>query len=138
MSKLREFGSSILHLRRTTRFQTGVRGVFYLPDGSSVHTLEDDPIEAGTYFLSPDDTGRFRNWVVEDILESRSVGNSRDNVEIHIGNTLHDTVGCILPGRGTSVIGVSDSRGALDRMRRVLEREAENPKTWILVISEAS
>ena len=70
----REFGPSILQLVRTQKFLTGARGVFYLPDGSSVHTLEDKPIEAGTYFLRPDDTGRFRNWVIEKFQDSRGAG----------------------------------------------------------------
>lgn len=136
MAILREFGSSIVHLVRTMRFETGVRGVFYLPNGSSVHTLEDCPIEAGTYFLRPDNNGRFTNWVVEAVLGSRSAGNKRYDVEVHAGNTLEDTDACVVPGLETSKTGVVHSRLAIRKMRTALERDIPNPKTWILVISE--
>lgn len=136
MALLREFGSSIVHLVRTERFKTGVRGVLYLPDGLAVHTLEDTPIQAGTYFLRPDNTGRFKNWVVEEVLESRAVGNNRWDVELHAGNTLEDTDACILPGLETSTVGVVRSRRAIEVMRLSLERDVPEPKTWVLVISE--
>lgn len=137
MATLREFGSIIVPLIRTQRFETGVRGVLYLPWGDSVHTLEDDPIEAGTYFLRPDDTGRFKNWVIETILESRFAGNARWDVEMHAGNTLKDSAACILPGLETSTVGVRHSRLAIDKMRSALERDTPQPKTWVMEISES-
>lgn len=130
-------GSSMLHLVRTRPFQTGARGVLYLPDGSSVHTLEDLPIPAGTYFMRPDDTGRHRNWVIESIFGSQSASEVRVDVEFHAGNGLVDSDACVLPGMETSLTGVLDSTRALNHMRFALDRDVPNPKTWILVISEA-
>lgn len=143
MATLRELGSSILYLVRTRRFQTGARGVLYLPDGSSVHTLEDKPIEAGAYFLRPDNTGRFKHWVIESVLEGRVAGGDwskphgkRYDVEVHAGNRIEESDACILPGLETSNVGVVHSRRAITQMRTALERDVANPKTWILVISE--
>ena len=130
-------GETIVRLVRTERFRSGVRGVLYLPDGSSLHTLEDASIAPGSYFLNPDETGRFRHWVIEDALGNRSAGHDRINVEIHAGNILADTAGCILLGCATKPTGIGDSRIAIDIARAILERDYENPPIWILNISEA-
>ena len=131
-----EMGAEILKLVRTMKFGTGARGVFYLPDGSSVHTLENDPIPAGTYFMRPDITGKHKHWVIESELESRTAA-GRTNVEIHAGNRLRDSEACILPGVRTVALGVSLSVAALNKMREDLRRNTENSPTWILEITEA-
>ena len=130
-------GERIVRLVRTARFRSGVRGVLCLPDGSSLHTLEDAQIPPGSYFLNPDETGRIRNWVIEDVLGTRSAGHDRMNVEIHVGNVLADTAGCILLGCATSAIGIEGSRDAIKIARTVLERNDEIPPIWVLNISEA-
>jgi hypothetical protein len=136
-------GSKIITVVRTLPILTGVRSVWYLPDGSSVHAIEDDPIEPGTYFLTPDDTGRFKNWVIEKIAGSRmavpmrgSLVPARKHVEVHVGNTLDDTVGCTCPGMFSTAEGVGASRTAIKQMRKVLERDAEDPPIWVLEILE--
>ena len=130
-------GETIVRLVRTERFQSGVRGVLYLPNGASLHTLEDNPIPPGSYFLNPDETGKFRNWVIERTLGSRVASDRRRHVEIHRGNTLEDTEGCILLGCDTSEIGILKSRDALHIARRHLDRDIEDVRIWILNISEA-
>lgn len=133
----RRLGETIVRLVRTERFRSGVRGVLYLPDGSSLHTLEDKPIAPGSYFLRPDETGRFRNWVIEDVLESRSAGYNRTDIEMHVGTILADTAGCPLLGCRTTAIGIGGSRNAIKIARVVLERDDKNPPIWVLNISEA-
>lgn len=130
-------GETIVRLVRTERFRSGVRGVLYIPDGGSLHTLEDVSIAPGSYFMNPDETGRFRHWVIEDSLGSRSIRHDRTNVEIHTGNVLSDTAGCVLLGRTTTAIGIGDSRDAIQIARAALERDDENPPIWVLNISEA-
>lgn len=135
-------GPKVIQVIRTIVLEPGgVRSVWYLPDGSAVHAIEDDPIAPGVYFLRPDDTGRFRNWVIEDELNTGRAGrnsNSRGHrwyVEVHLGNTLTDTDACVCPGLHVNQEGVADSRGALDHMREVLERDTEDPPTWVLNIT---
>ncbi len=129
-------GKEIVTIIRTLRYKTGVRGVGYLPDGSSVHTLEDNPIPAGAYFLRPDDTGKHRNWVIESTLNTRRIACGRKDVEIHAGNILADSAGCILPGMGTLATGIRTSRSAVLQMALALDRNIENPPTWFLNIEE--
>lgn len=130
-------GEEIVRLVRTERFQSGVRGVLYLPTGISLHTLESHSIAPGSYFLNPDDTGRFRNWIIENDLGTRSASHDRKDVEIHEGNALYDTAGCILLGCGTTKHGIGRSRDAIDMARAALERNDEDPPIWVLNISEA-
>ncbi len=130
-------GNEIVRLVRTERFRTGARGVLCLPNGASIHTLEDKPIAPGSYFLNPDKTGRFQNWVIEYVLGSRSAGNGRTSIEIHGGSLLSHSAGCILPGLGTTREGLLDSSEALKYMREILERNDDDPKIWLLNISEA-
>lgn len=130
-------GKSILQLVRTQPFRTGVRGVLYLPNGSSVHTLEDKPIAPGVYFLNPDETGKHKNWVIEKELGSRSAGNGRVDVEVHAGNTLRDSDACTLYGLETTKHGIAHSRDAIKLAREHLDRNDDDPRIWILQISEA-
>ena len=130
-------GDRPLQLVRTMRFRSGVRGILYLPDGSGIHTLEDEPIPPGAYFMNPDETGKHRNWVIETVMGSRAITGGRVSLEIHAGNDLRDSKGCILPGLRSNRHGVADSISALNRMRDVLDRNDEDPRVWVLHISEA-
>jgi len=135
-------------LIRTSRGE-GVRGRFVLPDGTWLHTLEDRPIPPGRYWLAPDDTGRFRHWVVERAAGSRCAvpatldcfGNiassARDHVEIHAGNTVDDSRGCILLGMERSPAGLIRSVEAIEYARRALGREKEHPPCYGLTILDA-
>lgn len=136
----------IVYLCRTLRFSTGCRGVLYLPDGSAVHTIEDDPIPPGRYVMRPDDTGDYQNWVVERVAGSRIAAHeerdylghthrpARTDVEFHVGNTLSDTSGCILPGQQCIAAGVGASSMALEHMLRVLDRHRDPPAHGLLEI----
>ncbi len=131
-------GDTPLKLVRTVRFGAdGARGILYLPDGNSIHTLEDFPIPPGAYFLNPDRTGKHRNWIVESVLGSRAATPYRVDVEIHAGNTLVDSAGCILPGFATNRQGVINSKNALEYLIDLLERDVEEPKIWVLNITQA-
>jgi hypothetical protein len=137
---------SDLFLVRTLPLGTGVRGVFYLPTGVGIHTLEDKPIPPGRYFLTPDETGRHRNWVIERGRGTRiayparldhmghTISEARTDVEVHAGNDLTDTDGCIIFGLGSSRYGVSQSRPAIDLARTVLGRDTGEPRVWTIEI----
>lgn len=134
-------GSKVIQVVRTIALgSSGVRSVWYLPDGTSVHAIEDDPIAPGVYFLRPDDTGKYRNWVIEDELHTGRAGRSssprghRWHVEVHAGNTLEDTDACTCPGQFVTPDGVGYSRTALNHMREVLGRNDADPPTWVLNI----
>lgn len=120
--------------------RTGMRSIWYLPDGPAIHAIERDAIPLGTYFLRPDFTGRFQNWVIECFLTSRIAVFSgpqivsRRDVEVHIGNRLKDTEGCIIPGTDIGSGAVWNSRDALNIMRESLLRDTSDPPTWIIEI----
>lgn len=139
-------GHKILHVVRTLPVfdfdgRTGMRSVWYLPDGAAIHAIERDPIPLGTYFLRPDKTGKHRNWVIECVLatrvavEARPGSVERTEVEVHAGNTLKDTDACVIPGLGVGPNSVRNSRSAIETMRRSLFRDVIAPLTWILQIS---
>lgn len=135
-----------LRLFRTEPLGTGVRGVLYLPNGTAMHTLEDLPIPPGRYFLTPDDTGDHRNWVIERAYGSRVacdavvdhmggvIAPARTNVEVHAGNTLADSTGCLMVGWQCSRTGVLQSQPALAAMRGALGRDAERPALWVMEV----
>lgn len=134
---------------RTERFGTGAFGRWVLPDGSWLHSLEDRPIPAGLYLLSPDDTGRHRHWVIERAKGSRCavpavldcfgrvVTPANLDNEVHVGNELADTDGCTLLGMTRTAAGVWQSEPAIEHAREVLRRDERQPPTWGLVIVEA-
>lgn len=135
-----------IRLHRTERLGTGSRGVLYLPDGSSLHTIEDFPIPTGTYFMTPDSSGKHTNWVIEYEVgtfcaepavlddDGQLVHAPRMAIEVHVGNTLRSTEGCICPGIATNTHGVAHSRDAIAIMRSVLKRDDPDPPIWVLEI----
>ena len=136
-----ELGKSILHLYRTSRTYNSEAGADvargYLQAGPIVlATLETDPIDPGTYFVRPDDTGRFNHFVIESVLASRATDCGRCDVEIHAGNTPADSAGCLLVGYRThdDLWRLDRSKQALDQLRAALGRDDENPPIWILHI----
>lgn len=143
--------AGMLDLVRTMSFRTGARGVLYLPNGRSVHTLEDNAIPAGTYFVRPDDTGTFRHFVVEALIGSRvavpplvdEVGQAltdpRIDIEWHPGpatgvTTLRHTAGCMCPGVETAAAGVTDGGRAMAIIREALGRDLPDPPSWVVRI----
>lgn len=133
---------------RTERMGTGMRSIWVLPGGSWLHAIEDRPIPAGRYFLVPDDTGRFRNWVIEKAAASRCAApavldcfgrverEARRDIEVHVGNTMDDTHGCFCLGMETAPFGVAHSAAAIAHAREVLRRDDPDPPDWTLEIVE--
>lgn len=137
------FGDEIIKAVRTIPLGTGVRSVWYLPDGSALHVIEDDPIEPGTYFMRPDDTGKDKIWVVEEKLYTDRATPSRGsgapmrfNIKIHVGNTMRETQGGMCPGLATIPEGVSNSAAAIDFLCGLLDRDHADPPIWVLQILE--
>lgn len=135
-------GAEIIRVVRTIPLEGGTRSIWYLPGGRSVHAIENRPLPPGVYFLTPDETGKFRNWVIECEIGTRtavvgrgSVAAPRRHVEVHKGNSMKDTVGCTCPGTETTFTGVANSRKALSLMRELLLRDDKNPPTWVLHIT---
>ncbi|WP_369600247.1 DUF5675 family protein [Hahella sp. SMD15-11] len=81
-------------------------------------TLERDDLEIlpGTYHGRVYASPRFRRDVIR--LED---ANGRTNIEIHPGNSIEDTRGCILIGMKRSGHRILHSRQALDRLIKALE-----------------
>lgn len=143
-----ELARKILRVERGERLATGVREVWYMPDGTLIPAIVDKPIPPGTYFLRPDDTGRWRHWVFERELGSRVavpaqfgdggvvVVPPRTDVEVHPGEDLDDTEGCVCPGLRITPSGVTDTVDAIALMRLHLRRDAPDPPIWILEIVE--
>lgn len=97
--------------------------------------LAERAIPVGVYELIRDRTGRHQHWViVGPRVGLAGSGEDWEQVEIHAGNwpTL-DSRACILPGtsimpmsppdRGSKLMGVTDSRGALAIMHKYLGEE---------------
>ena len=52
-------------------------------------------IPAGVYEVERNYTGKYRDWEILNVED-------RSNIEIHVGNTIDDTMGCPLPGLYTN------------------------------------
>ena len=68
-------------------------------------------IPNGTYFVKRDNTGRHRYWKILEVP-------NRDNIEIHSGNLVEDTLGCVLFG---SYIGYINGERCVKRSKDALE-----------------
>ncbi len=129
-------GHQIIQVVRTVPLEEdGIRSVWYLPGGITLHAIENHPIDPETYFLRPDETGKHRNWVIESEMGTRRTADGRSNIEVHSGNTLANSLGCPCPGLDTYSPGVLRSSEAISRMRKILERDEPNPPMWVIRIS---
>jgi hypothetical protein len=79
-------------------------------------------IPEGEYICKEDNTGKFQWWTVEGVV-------ARENIEIHQGNKVDDTLGCIIVGKlGSETIDhgrlwVSQSRATLKELKKILPKE---------------
>lgn len=115
-----------LTLTRLTDDGQTTLGVLRIGDGVGhplIHTLEDtwknnanqvSCIPPGTYTCVPHTGAKFKN--VWRLLNTAP----RVAILIHAGNTHLDTHGCILVGLGVTGTRITQSRAALDYMRKVL------------------
>lgn len=141
-------GGKVWVIRTDRLGETGVRSIWVLPGGTWLHAIEDKPIPPDRYFLRPDDTGRHRNWVIEREFMSRCAAPAildcygktevaaRTDVEVHVGNTLDDTEGCVCLGMDTSAVGVLSSAPAIALARKALRRDDPAPMVWVLEVIE--
>jgi len=98
----------MLLLRRYCPDRT--EGKYVLPEGDLCYNLEppdlnnkvgESCIPEGAYIVKPDKTGRFQWYRVQNVR-------GRTAIELHEGNTVEHTEGCLLPcmelvnGRGVS------------------------------------
>ena len=71
-------------------------------------------IPEGTYICERSNEGRFKYWNILDVPD-------RSNIEIHQGNKVSDTEGCILFGRDWCImdgeLAINHSRSTLDYLK---------------------
>ena len=74
----------------------------------------------------PNSTVKFKNvWRLLDVP-------GREAILIHAGNTIRDTEGCILVGKGVMEDSITQSRDALNMLRETL------PETFFIEIRDAA
>jgi hypothetical protein len=62
-----------------------------------------------------------------------------EQIEIHPGNTVKDTKGCIMPGLSRDSVQIYESRKAFDRVLEVMRLVAQTREVpWITVLNAAS
>lgn len=111
------------------------RGILCAPRGYTIcHTLElpwKDNIRnlscipVGVYDVVKSESAKFGS-----VFRVQSV-KDREGILFHVGNSLKDTRGCILPGLDVSDSGLLLSRFAMDRLLHVL------PSSFQLTIKES-
>ncbi|HKV74593.1 MAG TPA: DUF5675 family protein [Gemmatimonadales bacterium] len=127
---------SALALLRTEQ-NVGTFGRFVIPDGSTLYSLElpwknNAPqvscIPAGHYDLQR----RYSNSHHCEVFEIMAVPD-RTDVEIHWGNWIKDTLGCVLVGLGRKNDMITDSKAAFDRFMAAMAgvTRAEIDITWV-------
>jgi len=86
------------------------------PDKNNIRSKSCIP--AGKYHARLYPIPRFRRTVIllEDVTD-------RDNIEIHPGNFIRHTTGCILPGKGRGLNAVWRSRLMLEEMIDIIGEE---------------
>lgn len=92
----------MIKLYRVFQSEAGTRGCLVLPSGKAWHTLELPWLfnERNVSCIPEGDYEFFRRgekWQAEEVP-------GRSGIQIHVGNNLADTTGCILVGGGISVI----------------------------------
>ncbi len=82
-------------------------------------------IPAGIYKVIPTKEGKFTylHYIVQDVP-------NRENVEMHRGNTILDTEGCILVGTDYSDQGIWNSREALELLT------TQYPRGFTIIIKD--
>lgn len=130
------FKTNKVLLQRTRLTKHGVRGVMYYESERVAHTLEKpwlnnqhnvSCIPVGEYRVKSDNTGRFKWWRLYGVA-------NRGMIEIHEGNTIKDTLGCILVGnviyQYDDNLAIKNSLKTLKYLKKVL------PNSFILKIEE--
>lgn len=91
-------------------------------------------IPEGTYKLKK----YFSTKFCENVLLLEDVP-GRSYIEIHVGNFVQDTRGCILPGRSIKIVGqvpsVGESRLAFNKIMKAFEEDGEGEIeiSWYLI-----
>lgn len=118
-------GVSFYVLQRVSQSEEGTFGVFFDPLGTQLCvTCEPPPdvehpcIPEGTYnFSIYESPTKGQVWITQEVP-------ARTNIEIHIGNTDADTLGCICVGTTFGWIGtqqaVTESVAAMTKLRAQL------------------
>lgn len=127
---------SALALLRIETSERGTFGRLVIPGGSTLHTLElpwkdNAPdiscIPAGTYRLKRRFSAKhgYELFGIEDVP-------GRTDVELHIGNFLKDTLGCVLLGLGRTATAIERSTEAFHRFMDAMTGidEIEIDITW--------
>lgn len=116
-------------LQRLTQSDNGTFGVWINDDRPLFATLElpwkDNQkdiscVPAGTYHV----TKTFSNHFQKDVFLLSGVPN-RDNVEIHVGNTVKDILGCIIVGMEYSMsdYAIVNSKIAFTNLMNIMPSE---------------
>jgi hypothetical protein len=83
-------------------------------------------IPAGRYSVILSRSNRFQRVLPEILGVPGFTG-----IRIHAGNTVADTEGCLLVGTGRTLVNVSGSRVALERLMGVLMDVGSKSPIWI-------
>jgi hypothetical protein len=92
----------MIKLFRVYQSEAGTRGCLVLPSGKAWHTLE-LPWSFNERNVSCIPEGDYEFFKRGDRWQAEEVP-GRSGIQIHVGNNLADTTGCILVGGGISVI----------------------------------
>lgn len=118
-------------LKRHLISNLGVLGYLFKDNKRIATTLENkwhhnipnlSCIPEGEYICKEDNTGKFQWWKVEGV-------SGRRNIEIHQGNKVDDTLGCILVGELESEtisygrLYIKNSVKTLKKLKKILPKE---------------
>lgn len=115
-------------LQRISEDQYGTHGELRNENGLICYTLEHpwknnkhdiSCIPPGVYGCIPHDTPAHPNvWEITNVP-------NRQAILIHSGNTLADTKGCVLAGLNKTILGVSSSKAAINKLHTILPDKFE-------------